>query len=83
MGVKCEIYRYSMQNYKKYGIPKAQLDFREVIMKGICEKCEYMHKSTVSGKKDGKQYKYCGMYNSWCQSVARNCIFNLDRPNKN
>ena len=51
-------------------------------MKGICKNCEYMHKSTISGRIDGKQYKYCGKYNNWCQSVARNCIFNPDRPNK-
>lgn len=30
MGVKCEIYRDSMQNYKKYGIPKAQLIIADV-----------------------------------------------------
>ena len=64
------------------GFRCAKLRFAEVFMKGICEKCEYMHKSTVSGRMDGKQFKYCGKYNSWCQSVARNCIFNPDRPNK-
>ncbi|MGN0423542.1 MAG: hypothetical protein ACI4EY_12530 [Lachnospiraceae bacterium] len=30
MKVKCEIYRDSMQNYKKYGIPKAQLVIADV-----------------------------------------------------
>ena len=30
MSVKCEIYRDSMQNYKKYGIPKAQLVIADV-----------------------------------------------------
>lgn len=30
MSVKCEIYRDSMQNYKKYGIPKAQLIIADV-----------------------------------------------------
>lgn len=29
-GAKCEIYRDSMQNYKKYGIPKAQLIIADV-----------------------------------------------------
>lgn len=30
MNVKCEIYRDSMQNYKKYGIPRAQLVIADV-----------------------------------------------------
>ena len=30
MNIKCEIYRDSMQNYKKYGIPKAQLVIADV-----------------------------------------------------
>lgn len=30
MSVKCEIYRDSMQNYKRYGIPKAQLVIADV-----------------------------------------------------
>lgn len=30
MGVKCEIFRDSMQNYKKYGIPRAQLVIADV-----------------------------------------------------
>lgn len=30
MKIKCEIYRDSMQNYKKYGIPKAQLVIADV-----------------------------------------------------
>ena len=30
MKVKCEIYRDSMQNYKKYGIPRAQLVIADV-----------------------------------------------------
>lgn len=49
-------------------------------MKGICDKCEYMHKSTISGRTDGKTYKYCGLYDSWCRYVARNCRFNPNRP---
>lgn len=51
-------------------------------MKGICDRCTYKRESTVSGRMDGKQYKYCNLYNAWCQSVARNCRFNPDRPNK-
>ena len=49
-------------------------------MKGLCDKCEYMHKSTISGDMSGKRYKYCGLYNNFCKSVARNCRFNPDRP---
>lgn len=30
MKTKCEIYRDSMQNYKKYGIPRAQLVIADV-----------------------------------------------------
>ena len=30
MKVKCEIYRDSFQNYKRYGIPKAQLVIADV-----------------------------------------------------
>ena len=28
--IKCEMYRDSMQNYKKYGIPRAQLIIADV-----------------------------------------------------
>ena len=35
MRVKCEIYRDSMQNYKKYGIPKAQLTLFDLGMERI------------------------------------------------
>ena len=31
MNRKCEIYRHSMQNYKKYGIPRAQLVIADVL----------------------------------------------------
>ena len=30
MGIKCEIYRDSMQNFRRYGIPKAQLIIADV-----------------------------------------------------
>ena len=32
MKVKCEIYRDSVQNYRKYGIPKAQLVIAAICM---------------------------------------------------